>query len=388
MTLIRRLLPTSGIRIFFDRAQAIERSGHPVLHLEVGMPDWKLPPGVVEDAKQALDQGYVHYIANRGLLELREAVAEEILRSTDQQVDPATGLIITHGASEALSICGLALLGPGDEVILPQPAWNHYQAVVEMAGATPILLPLLAADGFLLDPDCLKAVITPRTKMLILNTPHNPTGAVQPAAVLEEIARLALEHGFFVFSDEIYHEFVYTQPHVSLSRYMKDSPYLLYVNSFSKTYSMTGWRIGYVAAQPEIADALNRIHQYLIDCGTAFAQKGAVNLLRHPHRAPYVAEMRSAFAERYALWQSALTQCPGVQLPPSGGALYVFPKIQYRGMSGWEFCHFMLEEHHIAMVPGEIFGSAYADHVRISFGRDIQVQRAAATKLIEVLQRA
>jgi aminotransferase len=114
MTLIRRLLPTSGIRIFFDRAQEIERSGHPVLHLEVGMPDWKLPPGVVEDAKQALDQGYVHYIANRGLLELREAVAEEILCSTGQQVNPATELIITHGASEALSMCGLALLGPGD----------------------------------------------------------------------------------------------------------------------------------------------------------------------------------------------------------------------------------------------------------------------------------
>lgn len=387
MTLIQRSLPTSGIRIFFDRAQEIEQDGHTVLHLEVGMPDWKQPPGVLEDAKAALDNGYVHYVANRGLLALREAVAEDVFQLTGQQVDPNTELIITHGASEALSVCGLALLGPGDEVIIPQPAWNHYQAVVEMAGATPILFPLSASDGFLIDPERLADAITPRTKMLILNTPHNPTGAVQPAAVIEAIAKLALEHGFFVFSDEIYHKLVYTGPHVSISQYMKGSPYLLYVNSFSKSYSMTGWRIGYVVAQAEIADALNRIHQYLIDCGTAFAQKGAVNLLRHPKRQAYLAEMRSEFAKRHSLWEETLGQCENVKLPPSGGALYVFPRIQYRGMSGSDFCHFMLEEHHIAMVPGEIFGKEYGDHVRISYGQNIQVQQAAAARLIDVLQR-
>ncbi len=387
MTFIRRSLPTSGIRIFFDRAQQIERAGHKVLHLEVGMPDWKLPPGVLDDTKAALDEGYVHYIANRGLLPLREAIAEDILAVTGQKFDPETELLVTHGASEALSACGLALLGAGDEVIIPQPAWNHYQAVVEMAGATPVLFPLSAEAGFIIDPEQLAAAVTPRTKMLILNSPHNPTGAVQPAEVIEAIAKLAMEREFFVFADEIYQDLVFTKPHVSISRYMQGSPYLLYVNSFSKSYSMTGWRVGYVAAQAPIIDACNRIHQYLLDCGTAFAQKGVVNLLRDPGRCAYLQEMRCAFAERHALWTAALDQCANVQLPPSGGALYLFPRIDYRGMSGWDFCQTLLEEHQIAMVPGEIFGAAYGEHVRISFGQNLQVQRAAAAKLVEILQR-
>ncbi|MCB0127604.1 MAG: pyridoxal phosphate-dependent aminotransferase [Caldilineaceae bacterium] len=384
---IRRSLSTSGIRIFFDRAQQIERAGHKVLHLEVGMPDWKLPPGVLEETKVALDEGYVHYIANRGLLALREAIAEDVQAVTGLHFDPETELLVTHGASEALSACGLALLGPGDEVILPQPAWNHYQAVVEMAGATPVLFPLRAEEGFLIDPERLAAAVTPQTKMLILNSPHNPTGAVQPAAVLEAVAKLAMEREFFVFADEIYQDLVFTAPHVSISRYMQDSPYLLYVNSFSKSYSMTGWRVGYLAGAAPIIDACNRIHQYLLDCGTAFAQKGVVNLLRHPGRQAYLEEMNCAFAKRHALWVEALNQCDNVQLPPAGGALYLFPQINYRGMNGWGFCQTMLEEHHIAMVPGEIFGQGYENHVRISFGQSLAVQQAAAAKLVDILQR-
>lgn len=387
MTLIRRSLPTSGIRIFFDRAQQLERADHKVLHLEVGMPDWKLPPGVLDDTKAALDEGYVHYIANRGLLSLSEAIAQDVLALTGKQYDPETELLVTHGASEALSACGLALLGPGDEVIIPQPAWNHYQAVVEMAGATPVLFPLRAEEGFMVDPARLAAAVTPRTKMLILNSPHNPTGAVQPAAVLQAVAQLAMEREFFVFADEIYQDLVFTAPHVSISRYMQDSLYLLYVNSFSKSYSMTGWRVGYLAAQAPIIDGCNRIHQYLLDCGTAFAQKGVVNLLRHPERCTYLQEMRSAFAERHALWVEALGQCANVDLPPAGGALYLFPRINYRGMSGWDFCQFMLEEHHIAMVPGEIFGQGYRDHIRIFFGQNLQVQQEAAAKLVKILAR-
>lgn len=387
MTPIRRSLPGSGIRVFFDRAQEIERDGHSVLHLEIGMPDWDLPPGVVADTKEALDDGYVHYIANRGLVELRQAIAEDVAQVTGQQIDPETELLVTHGASEALSACGLALLGPGDEVIIPQPAWNHYQAVVEMTGATPVLFPLLASEGFVIDPERLAASVSPQTKLLILNSPHNPTGAVQPAAALEAVAQLALEREFFVFSDEIYHDLVYTRPHVSISQYMQDSPYLLYVNSFSKSYSMTGWRVGYLAAHAEIIDAVNRIHQYLIDCGTAFAQKGVVNLLRHPQRRAYLAKMQAEFAQRHAVWVEALGRCASVELPPAGGALYLFPRIRYRGLSGWDFCMAMLENHHIAMTPGEIFGPGYADHVRISFAQNLQIQQAAAAKLVDVLQR-
>lgn len=383
---IHRLLPASGIRAVFDRAKEIERTGQTVLHLDIGRPDWKMPPGAIEDAKQALDDGFVHYIANRGLPELRQAIADDAAEITGRSFNPDTEIVVTSGVSEAWSMCALALLGPGDEAIIPQPGWSHYQAVVEMAGATPVFVSLSAQTGFLLDPDQLKAALSPRTKLLILNTPGNPTGAVQPPEYLKAIADLALEYGFFVFSDEIYHEFVYDQPHMSIGQFMGDSELFLYANGFSKNYAMTGWRIGYIATQANISDALNRIHQYLTVCGTAFAQKGAANVLRHPERQAYLSELRRAFAGRYAVWRTAFDDCPTVQLVSPGGAIYIFPKIEYKGMTGEEFCNYMLEEHQVAMIPGHIFGYDFSRHVRISYGGTLETQQVAAAKLRAVLK--
>ena len=385
MTKVRRLLPASGIRAVFDRAKAMEDAGQPVLHLEIGRPDWKMPPGATDEAKQALDDGFVHYLANRGLLSFRQALAGDIAEITGRHFDPETELIVTSGVSEAWSMVGLALLGPGDEVLIPQPTWSHYQAVVEMAGATPVPIPLAAEEGFLLNPERVAAAITPQTKLLIVNTPSNPSGAIQPADYLQAIADLALQHGFFIFADEIYHEFVYEKEHTSIGRFMGDSELLLYANGFSKNYAMTGWRIGYIAAEADISDALNRVHQYLTVCGVAFAQKGAVNILHHSQRQAYLAEMRQAFRERYLVWKEALADCPNVQFVPPGGAIYIFPRIEYKGMTGREFCEFMLTEHQVALLPGDIFGVGYEQYVRISYGRDVETQRAAASRMLAVL---
>gem|GEM_PF-2946244 len=195
-----------------------------------------------------------------------------------------------------------------------------------------------------------------------------------------------MKHSFFIFADEIYQEFVYEGQHVSIGRYLDDSELLLYANGFSKNYAMTGWRIGYIAAQAKISDALNRVHQYLTICGVAFAQRGAAKILRHPERQAYLDEMRQAFSARYAVWRDALANCPSVQLVPPGGAIYIFPRIEYKSMLGRQFCQYMLTEHQVAMVPGEIFGQDYVQHVRISYGRDIETQRAAAAKITDVLQ--
>jgi len=382
----RRLLPPSGIRQIFDRAKEIEQSGRPVLHLEIGRPDYSQPFGAVRCAQEAMDSGFVHYIANRGLPELREAIVEDIHDSAGVNFDPETEVIVTTGASEALSMVALALLGPGDEVIIPEPAWPHYRAVVQMAGATSVTLPLAGAgNGFILDPEELAKLITDKTRMIVLNTPCNPSGAVQPPDVLQEVARLALKHGIFVFSDEVYKDFVYDGEHVSIGSFMADSDRFLYVNSLSKSYAMTGWRIGYVAARAEVSDALNRIHQYLTVCGVAFAQKGAVAALRSQRRQEYLSGMREAFQERRSVWQSAWTDCPGFQCVAPGGAFYLFPRIDFRGMNAREFCSFMLTEHQVAMVPGDVFGDAYDHYVRISFGRDLATQQAAAERLIEVI---
>ena len=166
---------------------------------------------------------------------------------------------------------------------------------------------------------------------------------------------------------------------------MGESELLLYANGFSKNYAMTGWRIGYIGAAAEISDALNRVHQYLTVCGVAFAQKGAVNILHHPQRQAYLAEMRQAFRERYLVWKEALADCPGVQFVPPGGAIYLFPRIEYQGMTGREFCEYMLAEQQVALLPGDIFGQGYEQYVRISYGREVETQRAAATKLVQVL---
>ena len=197
--------------------------------------------------------------------------------------------------------------------------------------------------------------------------------------------KLYLKHGFYVFSDEVYQDFVYQGEHISIGHFMGDSDLFLHVGSFSKSYAMTGWRIGYIVAEKAISDALNRIHQYLTVCGVAFAQKGACFVLDHPQRKTYLEEMRKAFIERYSVWRDALLGCPAAVFKLPGGAFYLFPKINYKGMTGGEFCRHMLETHDVAMVPGEVFGSDYHQHVRISYGLDIKTQHKAAERVKRVL---
>lgn len=380
-----KMLPSSGIRAIFDRAKEIESGGRKVLHLEIGRPDYALPPGALENAKKALDNGFVHYIPNRGLPDLRKEIATDIQARTQNRFDPDNEIIVTTGASEALSMCMLGLLQPGDEVIIPQPAWNHYEATALMAGATPVLMPLSGENGFLIEPEKLLKIITPRTKMLILNTPSNPTGALQPGELLKKIAAMAIKYGFFILSDEVYQDFVYEGEHVSIAKYMPDSELLLYVNSFSKSYAMTGWRIGYIAAKKNISDALNRIHQYLTVCGVAFAQKGAIGILSHLQRQAYLKDLREAFDLRLQAWKKVFLNSRAFELIWPKGAFYLFPRIRYKQMSGKEFCDYMLEEHGIAMVPGEVFGKGFEQHVRISYGCNLEVQALASQKLFEVL---
>lgn len=381
----RRLPPSSGIRRVFDRAKALEREGREILHLEIGRPDWRMPPGAQAGAEAALEAGTVHYIANRGLPELRAALADDILETTGATFDPETELVVTLGASEAVAMAMLALTGSGDEVLIPEPAWNHYRAATQIAGATPVSLPLRPESGFALDPDALAERVTARTRLVVVNSPGNPTGAVQDRAALEAVASLAERHGFYVLADEVYRDFVYDGEGASMASVLAGSDRLLYVNSFSKSYAMTGWRIGYVAAAAPVSDALNRIHQYLTVCGVPFAQAGAARLLRDPGRADYLGELRAAFRERRDIWTAAFRQCDAVQVDAPGGAFYLFPRIEYRGMSGEPLCLHMLEEHGLAMVPGDVFGPGYEAHVRISYGGEPAAQRAAAERLTAIL---
>jgi len=312
-------------------------------------------------------------------------LAAETEEATGRRFDPDTELIFTTGGSEAVSLCGLALLGPGDEAIIPQPAWHHYWAVVEMAGATPVALPLDVNDGYRLDPERLARAITPRTRLLVLNTPGNPSGAVQSAEDLEAIAQLADKHGFYVLCDEVYKDFVFEGAHVSIARFMVGSDRLIYLNSLSKSDAMTGWRVGWAAAAAPVSDALNRVHQYLPVCGVPFAQHGALAALAHPGRRDYLNAMGAAFARRREIWIQAFKDCPGVTLQPPKGAFYLFPRIGFQGLAGLAFARHMLETQGLAMVPWDVFGSSYRHHVRISYGMGEETQQRAADRFKEAM---
>ncbi|MFC1585960.1 pyridoxal phosphate-dependent aminotransferase [Fibrobacterota bacterium] len=379
---IRLSLPASGIRKIFDKAAQLEKAGRNILHLEIGRPDFEMAPGLAESVKQSIDEGFIHYIANRGLMELREKIADEIKSETGRQFDPESELIITTGASEGLAMCCLALLGPGDEMIVPEPAWPHYRAAALMSGAEFVSLPTLLDNKFVIDPDMLRKHITEKTKIVVLNTPSNPTGAVQPVEVLKAISSLSEKYGFYILADEVYKHFVYEGEHVSMLSVCGNNERLVYLDSMSKSYGMTGWRIGYVAATRELSDALNRVHQYLTVCGVSFAQKGACVLFTHPERNSYLNRMKEEFKNRRQVWIEGCKDHPAIELGSPKGAFYLFPKIEYKNMPCEMLCDYLLEQHDVATVPGTVFGKGYERHVRISYGKDLETQREAVARVI------
>ena len=388
MSEIRRLLPASGIRAIFNIASEMERRGEKVLHLEIGRPDWKLPPGVEDAAVDALRGGFVHYIANRGLLELREAVARDIKRRSGRDYDPESEIILTLGGSEAVCMAILAMIGPEDEVIVPLPSWPHYSPIVEMAGGCPVYVHCRVEDGFAYVPKDFRAAVTDRTRMIILSNPNNPTGTVQKRENLKEIVELAIEKDILILADEVYQDFVFEGEHVPLASLLEDKSHLIVVNSFSKSYAMTGWRIGWTATDARMSDAMNRIHQYLTVCGVSFAQKGVVGLLDDGRLSQYLAEMKEEFRRRYEVWRDAFRGLDCVTLVPPGGAFYLFPEIRIREMNARAFCEKCLREIKVAMVPGDVFGERYGRCVRISYGRDLETQKEAASRLINYIRKS
>jgi aminotransferase len=367
-------LKPSGIRKFFDIAATMKD----VISLGIGEPDFTTPKPVLEAGVRSLQAGETHYTSNAGKLELRKRIADNLQRLYGVRYDPATEVITTVGVSEALYLTMTAMLDPGDEVIIPTPCFVSYQAEVLLAGGVPVEIPSRMEDNFQLDPDHIRAAITPRTKVIFVGYPNNPTGAVATRAALLQVARLAEEHDLVLVSDEIYDRLVYNFEHVcvpALDESIKRRTILL--GGFSKDYAMTGWRIGYAAGPEHIIKGLVRVHQYTIMSAPTTAQDAALEALASGEK--YVQEMVAEYDRRRTLIVTGLNRLGLTCFEPKG-AFYAFPKIAASGMDDEAFAEKLLHEEHVAVVPGNAFGPGGEGFVRCSYA-------TAYEKIEEALRR-
>ncbi|NMB88703.1 MAG: aminotransferase class I/II-fold pyridoxal phosphate-dependent enzyme [Chloroflexi bacterium] len=353
-------LKPSGIRKFFDIAATMKD----VISLGIGEPDFTTPAPILEAGVRSLRNGETHYTSNAGILELRQAIAANLEKLYGVRYDPVNEIIITVGGSEALYLANTALLDPGDEVIVPTPCFVSYQAEVILAGGVPVEVPTRMENNFDLDPQDVKAAITPRTKAILLGFPSNPTGAVASRQTLQEIVRLAEEHNLIVLSDEIYDRLVYGVEHVCFPTLPGARPRTLLLGGFSKDYAMTGWRIGYAAGPAEIIQGLVRIHQYTIMSAPTTAQAAAVEALVNGET--YVNEMVNEYNRRRQMIVSGLNQI-GLPTFEPRGAFYAFPKVSVTGLDDETFAQRLLESEHVAVVPGSAFGPGGEGFVRCSY---------------------
>ncbi len=321
-----------------------------------------------------------HYVASRGLPELRRAVAAKFQRDNGVVYDPDTEVIVTAGGKLALYISLAAMVEPGDEVLIFDPAWVSYEPMIRMLDGVPVEVPLRPEENFALTPDALERRLTPRTRAMILNSPNNPTGRVLTAGELAVVSAAAQTHGIWVLSDEIYEPIVYDRHrHVSLASLPGMRDRTVTINGLSKTYAMTGWRLGYLGAPAPLCAQILKVQQHVVTCAPSFVQAAGAAALQGPQAC--VAEMVAEYDRRRRFMTEALNAIPGVQCPLPEGAFYLFPRVDYRGMDSGALARFLIEEAHVAVTPGAAFGRTAAQNIRLTFATSMANLRQAAGQM-------
>ncbi len=356
------------------KAKALERGGREIVHLEIGEPDFDTPAHIVAAAQAALDKGYTHYVPSPGIPELRTAVAN-FLERTGRMTTTPDRVVVTPGAKPIMFFTILALCEDGDEVLYPDPGFPMYASITAFAGATPVPLPLREENGFTVDPDELASLVTDRTRLLILNSPHNPCGGVSSPEQLEAIAEIAIEHDLVVLSDEVYWALGYAGSHHSVLDLdgMADRTVLL--DGWSKTFAMTGWRLGFGVFPPALVEPVTRLVINSVSCTSAFSQYAAIAALEGPW--DDVERMAAAFHERRDVIVSGLGAIPGVSCVQPGGAFYAFPNVRQLGMSAAALADLLLERAGVACLPGTAFGSYGEGYLRLSYANSVDNLRRA-----------
>ncbi|MEG0366289.1 MAG: aminotransferase class I/II-fold pyridoxal phosphate-dependent enzyme [Coprobacillus sp.] len=370
----------SGIRKFFDLASQMED----VISLGVGEPDFTTPWAIREAAIYSIEKGKTFYTANQGLLELREEICKYYQRRFQVSYDPKENCIVTVGGSEAIDIAIRAIINPGDEMIVLDPGYVAYTPGVELSGGIPISIELRHENQFKLTPELLKAAITPKTKAILINYPSNPTGGFMTKEDYEKIVPLIKEHNLLVISDEVYAELSYEEEFCSIASFDEIKEQCIIVSGFSKAFAMTGWRLGYLLANPVITGAMNKIHQYIIMSAPSAAQYGAIEGLKHCQ--DEVNDMRDSYKARRNFLVKTFNQM-GLETFKPQGAFYVFPSIKSTGLTSDEFCEKLLEDQKVACVPGTAFGPAGEGFVRVSYAYSLEELKLATERIAEFVKK-
>jgi len=363
-------LKPSGIRKFFEIASTMKE----VISLGIGEPDFDSPPAIVNAGIKSMREHKTHYTSNRGIMQLREALSQHIENLYKVSYSPKDEIVITVGGSEALVVACNAILNPGDEVILPTPCFVSYQGVITLAGGVSVEVPCRMENNFMPDPEELEKAVTNKTKAILINFPNNPTGAVADKETLIAIGKIAEKHDLIVISDEIYDRLVYGVEHVCFSALPGMRERTILVSGFSKNYAMTGWRIGFVCAPTGLTQGIARIHQYIIMTAPTMAQYGALEGLLSCE--DDVQKMIVEYDRRRKLIVEGLNYI-GLPTFEPRGAFYAFPKVSVTGLDDEEFSNRLLQEKHVAAVPGSAFGLAGKGFVRCSYATAVdQIEEA------------
>jgi aminotransferase len=374
-------LKPSGIRKFFDIVATMKD----VISLGIGEPDFTTPKPILDAGIRSLQNGETHYTSNHGKVELRQGITDNLQKLYNVKYDAAREVVATVGVSEALYLTFTAILEPGDEVIIPTPCFVSYQAEVILAGGVPIEIPARLENDFSIDPDDIRKAITPRTKVIFIGYPSNPTGAVAPREVMLEIAKIAEQHDLIVVSDEIYDRLVYDFEHVcfpALGESLRRRTVLL--GGFSKAYAMTGWRIGYACGPEDIIQGMVRIHQYTIMSAPTTAQDAAIEALKSGE--PHVQEMVAEYDRRRRLLVAGLNRL-GLSTFEPRGAFYTFPNIRASGMDDETFAETLLREEGVAVVPGNAFGPGGEGFVRACYATEYSKIEEALHRMERFMSR-
>ncbi|MEM2320301.1 MAG: pyridoxal phosphate-dependent aminotransferase [Candidatus Bathyarchaeia archaeon] len=386
MKISRRMdvIKPSGTIAMAEKAREIARSERRILNLDIGEPDFDTPEHIKRAAIEALMNGFTHYTSSLGIIELRVAIAEYLKNRRDVDVNPEKEIIITPGAKHAIYCACMATLDPGDEVLVLAPTWPTHFTCVEAAGAIPLEIP--CGDTYSVNEEILKEKVTDRTKMILINSPNNPTGGVLSIDNLKVIADLAADHDLLVLSDEIYDEIVYDGVKVKSMLSFEDiRDNVIVVNGLSKTFAMTGWRLGYAIANERIIEAMNRLQQATTTCPTSFVQVAGIAALKGPMDS--FKRMIEEFDCRRKYIVRALNEIPGVRCVMPKGAFYVFPRLQGVKMSSFEISMRLLEEECVSTTPGSTFGECGEGYIRISYATSLKTIAEAMERIKKFVER-